>query len=285
MSGLVLVDNCSILQLLRVKPYSLSSEQRTMRDAKKNFNTSVKNVVRTQLFQVAAKKTKKVCNALMMPARKCLCVKEALRAGLFTKNTNIVAIESDKDSAEEIEKELQRLGFKNFEVIRKHLIKITADDLKRRLCKPSKGLGRQFSKPLNNTKTKFDFVYLDLMGTPCDTTEHWLKYTLTKVVRWSTPVAMTYYNADRTNNLLGRWCNFSYKFSNLDDTNHNSKKAANMTIEALSSVGKNRIVKYGRAYKNGINDVPMVTFLTGYGLKQKTHTHNSFAYDLGYKNR
>ena len=282
MSGLVLVDDCSILQLLRVKPYSLLSEQRTMRDAKKNFNTSVKNVVRTQLFQVAAKKTKKVCNALMMPARECLCIKEALRVGLFTTDTNIVAIESDHQTAEDIKKELKRLGFKNFAVINKELIKVTAYDLKCRLCKPSKGLGR-LSKSLNSTDTRFDFVYLDLMGTPSKGTEGWLEWKLTEVVRWSTPVAMTYLNSDRTNNLIGRCPEWSYRFSNRWDTNYNSEKAANMTIEALSKVGKNRIVKYGRAYKNGINDAPMLTFLTGYGLKQKTHTHNSFAYDLGYK--
>jgi hypothetical protein len=227
-----------------------------MRDAKKNFNTSVKNVVRTQLFQVAAKKTKKVCNALMMPARECLCIKEALRVGLFTTDTNIVAIES---------------------------IKVTAHDLKRRLCKPSKGLGRQFSKSLNNTDVRFDFVYLDLMGTPCKGTEGWLAWKLTEVIRWSTPVAMTYYNSDRTNNTLGRCCDLSYKFSNLPTTNNNSTKAADMTIEALSKVGKNRIVKYGRAYKNSRQAVPMVTFLTGYGLKQKPETYKSFAYDLGYK--
>jgi 16S rRNA G966 N2-methylase RsmD len=255
-----------------------------MRDAKKNFNTSVKNVVRTQLFQVAAKKTKKVCNALMMPARECLCVKEALRVGLFTTDTNIVAIESDKESAQEIKKELQRLGFKKFKVIRQHLIKITEHDLKRGLCKPSKGLGRGF-KHLNNTKTNFDFVYLDLMGTPCAKTEKWLTSKLNEVIQWSTPVAMTYYNADRTNNTLGRCCDLSYKFSNHPTTNNNSTKAADMTIEALSKVGKNRIVKYGRAYKNSRQAVPMVTFLTGYGLKQKPETYKSFAYDLGYKNR
>ena len=254
-----------------------------MRDAKKNFNTSVKNVVRTQLFQVAAKKTKKVCNALMMPARKCLCIKEALRVGLFTTDTNIVAIESNWNSAQEIQKELQRLGFKKFSVINKELIKVTAHDLKRRLCKPSKGLGRQFSKSLNNTDVRFDFVYLDLMGTPCKGTEGWLEWKLTEVIRWSTPVAMTYYNSDRTNNTLGRCCDLSYKFSNLPTTNNNSTKAADMTIEALSKVGKNRIVKYGRAYKNSRQAVPMVTFLTGYGLKQKPETYKSFAYDLGYK--
>ena len=254
-----------------------------MRDAKKNFNTSSKNAVRTQLFQVAAKKTKKVCNALMMPARECLCVKEALRVGLFTTNTNIVAIESDHQTAEDIKKELQRLGFNNFSVIDKELIKVTAYDLKCRLCKPSKGLGRQFSKSLNNTDTKFDFVYLDLMGTPCKATEGWLAWKLTEVIRWSTPVAMTYYNADRTNNTLGRCCDLSYKFSDRRDTNYNSERAANMTIEALSKVGKNRIVKYGRAYKNSRKAVPMVTFLTGYGLKQKPETYKSFAYDLGYK--
>ena len=46
----------------------------------------------------------------MMPARECLCIKEALRVGLFTTDTNIVAIESDWNSAQEIQKELQRLG-------------------------------------------------------------------------------------------------------------------------------------------------------------------------------
>ena len=255
-----------------------------MRDAKKNFNTSAKNVIRTQLFQVAAKKTKKVCNALMMPARECLCIKEALRVGLFTTDTNIVAIESDWNSAQEIQKELQRLGFKNFSVINKELIKVTAHDLKRRLCKPSKGLGRLY-KFLNSTDVRFDFVYLDLMGTPSKGTEGWLAWKLTEVIRWSTPVAMTYYNADRTNNLLGRHPDWSYKFSDRWDTNYNSEKAANMTIEALSKVGKNRIVKYGRAYKNSRQAVPMVTFLTGYGLKQKPETYKSFAYDLGYKNR
>ena len=283
MSGLVLVDDCSILQLLRVKPYSLLSEQRTMRDAKKNFNTSSKNAVRTQLFQVAAKKTKKVCNALMMPARECLCVKEALRVGLFTTDTNIVAIESDKESAQEIKKELQRLGFKKFKVIRQHLIKITEHDLKRGLCKPSKGLGRGF-KHLNNTKTNFDFVYLDLMGTACDTTERWLQHTLNEVIQWSTPVAMTYINSDRTNNTLGRFFGqSSHKFSNRPETDSNAKRAVSMTINALSKVGKHRIVKYGRCYLNSSGAMPMVTFLTGYGLKQKPETYKSLAYDLGYK--
>jgi len=256
-----------------------------MPNADKNFDTPVKNVVRTQLFQVAAKKTKKVCNALMMPARECLCVKEALKVGLFTTDTNIVAIESDKNSAKEIEKELRKLGFKKFKVIRNYLKKITEDDLKRELCKPSKGLGRGF-KHLNNTKTNFDFVYLDLMGTPCAKTEKWLTSTLTQVVQWSTPVAMTYINSDRTNNTLGRFFGqSSHKFSNNRSTDYNAKKAASMTINALSMVGQHRIVKYGRCYMNSSNAMPMVTFITGYGLKQKPETYKSFAYDLGYKKK
>ena len=263
-----------------------------MPNADKNFDTLIKNTIRTQLFRVirqifrvAKKKTKVVHNALMMPARECLCVKEALKVGVFTKNTNIVAIESDEKSAEIIDKELQRLGFKNYKVIRQNLQDITADDLKRRLCKPSKGLGRGF-KCLNNTKTNFDFVYLDLMGTPCAKTEKWLTSTLTQVIAWSTTVAMTYINSDRTNNTLGRFPpslqKDPHKFSNNWLTNYNAKKIASMTINAFSPVGKNRIVKYGRCYTNSNSAMPMVTFITGYGLKQKRETHKSFAYDLGY---
>ena len=235
------------------------------------YDRKVKNEIRKQLFHEAAKKKKTVHKALMMPSWQCLCVEEALNVGLFTTDTHIVAIEGNKQAAFIMKHRLKELGFNNVEVIRKNIGKITQSDL-----------GYQ----------KFDFVYLDLCSTPSDTVEEWMQSTLSHAVRWSTPVAMTFIYADRSNNCLHRDWEFrqsvnraseEYKFSNIGSRNYCCNSIANMTLQTLLPAGKNRIVKYGRAYTNDLLAMPMVTFLTGYGRKQKWETHKRFPYDFGFK--
>ena len=235
------------------------------------YNRKVKNEIRKQLFHEAAKKKKTVRKALMMPSWQCLCVEEALNVGLFTTDTHIVAIEGNKQAAFIMKHRLKELGFNNVEVIRKNIAKIKQSDL-----------GYQ----------KFDFVYLDLCSTPSASVERWMKSTLSNAIEWSTPVAMTYMYADRKKNCHGRSWEFSqslnrtsqeYKFSTEDERTQCCNLVANMTLQALSSAGKNRIVKYGRAYTNASLAMPMVTFLTGYGRKQKWETHKRFPYDFGFK--
>ena len=235
------------------------------------YDRKVKNEIRKQLFHEAAKKKKTVHKALMMPSWQCLCVEEALDVGLFTTDTHIVAIEENKQAAFIMKHRLKELGFNNVEVIRKNIGKITQSDL-----------GYQ----------KFDFVYLDLCSTPSDTVEEWMQSTLSHAVRWSTPVAMTFIYADRSNNCLHRDWEFrqsvnraseEYKFSNIGSRNYCCNSIANMTLQTLLPAGKNRIVKYGRAYTNDLLAMPMVTFLTGYGRKQKWETHKRFPYDFGFK--
>ena len=235
------------------------------------YDRKVKNEIRKQLFHEAAKKKKTVHKALMMPSWQCLCVEEALDVGLFTTDTHIVAIEENKQAAFIMKHRLKELGFNNVEVIRKNIGKITQSDL-----------GYQ----------KFDFVYLDLCSTPSDTVEEWMQSTLSHAVRWATPVAMTFIYADRSNNCLHRDWEFrqsvnraseEYKFSNIGSRNYCCNSIANMTLQTLLPAGKNRIVKYGRAYTNDSLAMPMVTFLMGYGLKQKHETHKKFTYDLGFK--
>ena len=119
-----------------------------------------------------------------------------------------------------------------------------------------------------------------------------MQSTLSHAVRWSTPVAMTFIYADRSNNCLHRDWEFrqsvnraseEYKFSNIGSRNYCCNSIANMTLQTLLPAGKNRIVKYGRAYTNDLLAMPMVTFLTGYGRKQKWETHKRFPYDFGFK--
>ena len=249
----------------------LETRHESGRDCGGFYDRKIKNEIRKQLFHEAAKKKKTVRKALMMPSWQCLCVEEALNVGLFTTDTHIVAIEGNKKAATKMRHRLKELGFNNVEVIRKNIAKITQSDL-----------GYE----------KFDFVYLDLCSTPSDTIERWMQSTLSHAVRWSTPVAMTFIYADRSNNCLHRDWEFrqsvnrasaEYKFSNNHSRNYCCNSIANMTLQTLLPAGKNRIVKYGRAYRNDSLAMPMVTFLTGYGLNQKWETHKRFPYDFGFK--
>jgi hypothetical protein len=236
----------------------------------KSWTQDVKAEIRRQLMKSSKNGGFVAKVALMMPAQTCLCVKEALKFGIFDKSTFIIAIEKEKEAVPLIEKELKRLGFLNFVVIRKEMVNINEKYL------------------LNFINfEELDYVYLDLMGTPSNSNEKWFENVLSRFINFKTQVAVTFMNADRTNNC--DWTpDIPYKFSEKEKTNTNAKKAAELVLYSLAHKGK-RVIRYGRCYHNEANKAknedsgcPMVTFLSGFGWSQKQETHKRFAYDLGY---
>lgn len=135
MNGLVLVDNCSILQLLRVKPYSLLSETRTM--PSKQYDTKQKRAVKKQItegvfeFIKTSRPDKKFKCFLCLPSTTAKDVAEALKQGVIDKNTKIIVIEKEESYLPRIKARLTKLGFGSDSrfIINKQISDITKHDI------------------------------------------------------------------------------------------------------------------------------------------------------------
>jgi len=222
----------------------------------KNWSTGPKNVIRTELMRQAKKKSGPAKTALMIPAHSCLCVEEALKAGVIDQNTELVAVEKNEWTALDMAIRLDELGMKNVTIVRKDLCKIRSFDVE-----------------------VFDFVYIDTCCHLSPLMQFWISTVLPNHTNIHTQLACTFINSDR-----GNWyvdedptpC--GYQFSEIDKTDANCKKVAQRIKGCINSR-----VKYGRAYKNGDDDAPMITVL--FGLRRyadKSHSGSVKSYDLGY---
>ena len=222
----------------------------------KSWSTGPKNVIRTELMKQSRKKSGPAKTALMIPSHTCLCVEEALKQGVIDKNTLILAIEKDPEISLAMVDKLVQLGV-NYQLIHKDLCNI-----------------RDFSEYGVDV---FDFVYLDTCCHLSPRMQEWIENVLPTCTNIHSQVAFTFINSDR-----GNWYNSTpdceYRFSKISKTNTNSQRVAYRIKRLIPSR-----VKWGRAYKNGVDDAPMISLLMGRRrYADKKETGSTKTYDLGY---
>ena len=191
----------------------------------RSWGHEAKGLIRRELFSVAKDYEKQrgekfvAKSAIMIPAHECLCVQEALRQGIFTTDTKILAIEREPLVAKKMAKQLKKLGIKKFEILQEDLKDITRLELDYAADK--------LDIDPYDCDQYFDFVYLDTCGCYTDS----VRDAINEIAVFLSPnsiMAATFMLADRS----GRtWMRSPrgfkhYKFSDRGDVKHaiNSKK-------------------------------------------------------------
>ena len=247
-----------------------------------NWDVEQKNAIRKELMKRCTKK-KPANVALFLPAHSCLCVKEALNAGLIDQWTQIIAIERKADVAKEMEENLQKLGITNYTIIRKELVKVKLEELLQH--------------------GKIDFAYLDTCCHLSPIMQEWIDKVYSQSVHGMTVSAFTFINSDRN-----QWYNNEetrelqavfksreileaidndkelmpelprYQFSQIPETELLCKELVS-TVQKIMPLN----VTYGRAYKNGREQKGMITFsLSRRQAKQRKTSGKKSTYDLGF---
>ena len=234
----------------------------------RSWDYEAKGLIRRELFSVAKDYEKQrgekfvARSAIMIPAAECLCVQEALRQGIFTTDTKILAIEREPLVARQIVKKFTELGIKQFVILKEDLKDITSDELDY--------AADQLDVDREDCDQYFDFAYLDTCGCYTDS----VRDAINEIAIFLSPnsiMAATFMLADRS----GRtWMHSPrgfkhYKFSDRGDVKHaiNSQKIAgtfhkNIFEEcSYANLGEYYTLTYARPYKNRKDDAPMITFM------------------------
>ena len=225
-----------------------------------------KNVIRQELFQMMDS-TEPAKNALMMPGKGCLCVKEALKHNRIDKDTHIYAIEKDWENAQTIKEELDKEGF-TYNLLNVQLKDTMGLQLKMAV-KDELRVKPWLTKEENETdvyKIKWDLVYLDTCGCLTDGIENSIRHFVIPRCKPTTQFAVTFMNSNRAQygyETPPDWWMKDHDVSDKGPANRNAKNLSYAMFRMINPAYYERIYqcKWMRTYKNARHSAPMVTCL------------------------